>query len=63
MKGTRDRRKDEGKKGSENMCVEMEVNNRDDDRKKRGRKERNNRESGRGKVNDRVDAKRRRYSD
>ena len=29
---------------------EKEVNNRDDDRKKRGRKERNDRESGSGKV-------------
>ncbi|KAK2159323.1 hypothetical protein NP493_1728g00028 [Ridgeia piscesae] len=27
-----DRRKDEGKKGSESRCVEREVNNRDDDR-------------------------------
>ena len=30
-----DRRKDEGKKGSESRCDKREVNNRDDDRKKR----------------------------
>ncbi|KAK2170753.1 hypothetical protein NP493_1143g00009 [Ridgeia piscesae] len=43
-----DRRKDEWKKGSESTCDQTEVNNKDDDRKKRVRKERNNRESGRG---------------
>ena len=32
-----ERRKDEGMKGSESRCVEMEANNRDGDRKKRRR--------------------------
>ena len=58
-----DMRRDDGKKGSESRCVETDVNNRDDDRTKTGRKERNNRESGRGEVNDQVDAKRRSYSE
>ena len=44
-----DRRKDEGKKGSESRCVEREVNNRDDDRKKRGMEKRNTKEGGREK--------------
>ena len=38
-----------GKKGSESRCDQTKVTNKDDDRKKRGRKERNNSESGRGK--------------
>ena len=62
-RSTCDRRKDEGKTGSESKCVKREVNNRDDDRKKRCRKERKNREGGRGKVNEEVDAKRRSYSE
>ena len=62
-RSTCDRRKVEGKKGSESRYVEREVNNKYDDRKKRGRKERNNKESGKGKVNDQVDAKRRSYSE
>ena len=62
-RSTCDRRKYEVKKGTECRYVDTEVNNHDDDRKKRDRKERNNRESGRGKVNDQVDAKRRSYSE
>ena len=58
-----DRRKDEGKKGSESRCDQTDVNNRDDDRKKRDGKERNNRESGSGKVKDQVDVNRRSYSE
>ena len=50
---------DEGKKGSESRYVVREVNHRE----KRGRKERNNRESGRGKVNHQIYAKRRSYSE
>ena len=46
MRSTCDRRKDEGMKGSESRCVERDVNNRDGDRKKRGRENRNNREGG-----------------
>ena len=60
-RSTFDRRKDEGKTGSESRCVKREVNNRDDDKKKRCRKERENSEGGRGKVNEEVDAKRRSY--
>ena len=37
------------KTGSESRCVEREVNNRDDDRKKSGVNERNNTESSRRK--------------
>ena len=48
-RSTCDRRKDEGKKRIESICDEREANNRDDDRKKRGRKEKNTRETGRGK--------------
>ena len=58
-----DRRKDEGKKGSESRCDQTEVNNKDDDRKKRSRKERNNREGGRGKVSKQGVVKRRSYSE
>ena len=32
------RRKDEGKKGTESRCDQTEINNKDDVRKKRGRK-------------------------
>ena len=35
-RSTRDRRKDEGKKGNETRCDEREVTNREDDRKIRG---------------------------
>ena len=45
------------------MCQKTEVNNKDDDRKKRDRKERKNRESGRGKDSNQGDAKRRSYSE
>ena len=62
-RSTCDRRKDEGKKRIECICDEREANNRDDDMKKRGRKEKNTRETGRGKVNDQVDAKQRSYSE
>ena len=58
-----DKRKGDGKKGSESRCVEREVNNRDDDRKKRGREKWNNREGGGRKVNDQVDATLRSYSE
>ena len=62
-KSTCDRRKDEGNKGCNIRCVKGEVNNSDNDRKKRGRKATNNSESGGVKVSDQVDAKRRRYSE
>ena len=39
------RRKDEGKKGSESRCDQTEVNNKDDDRKKRDRKDSNRMQS------------------
>ena len=58
-----DRRKDEGKKGTESRYDQTEVNNKEDVRKKRDRKERTNRESGRGKVSNQGDAKRRSYSE
>ena len=58
-----DRRKDEGKKGTESRCDQTEVNNKDGVRKKRDRKERTNRESGRGKVSNQGDTKRRSYSE
>ena len=58
-----DRRKDEGKKESESKCDQTEVNFKDDDMKKRGRRERNNRESIRGKVSNQRYAKRRSYSE
>ena len=48
-KSSCEKRNGEGKKGSENRCVETEVNNRDDDKNKRGWKERNNRKGGRVK--------------
>ena len=58
-----DRRKDEGKRGTESRCDQTKVNNEEDVRKKRGRKERNNIESGWGKVSHQGDAKRRSYSE
>ena len=54
-----DRRKHEGKKGSEGRCVETEVNNRDGDRKKRGREKGTTEKAAGRKVNDQVDATRR----
>ena len=48
-------------KGSERRCDEREINNWDDDRMKRGRKDRNNIEPAWGKSNDQVDAKSKRY--
>ena len=50
----RDRREDEGKKGSDSRCDKRKLGNRvtSDKRKKRGRKERNNRESDRRKVDE-----------
>ena len=51
------------KEGGTSRCDQTEANNKDDDRKKRGRKERNNRESGRGIVSNQGDAKRRSYSE
>ena len=62
-RSTCDRRKDEGKKGSESRCVEREVNNRDDYRKKRDRKKETIEKAAGGKVNGQADAKRRSYSE
>ena len=58
-----DRRKVKGKKGRESICAEREVNNKDGDRKKRGRKRKEQQRKRQGEVNDEVDATRRSYSE
>ena len=58
-----DRRKEEWKKGNESKCAEREVNNRDDDRTKRGRGKGTTEKAAGRRVNDQVDATRRSYSE
>ena len=58
-----DRRKDEGKKGSESRCVEREVNNKDGVRKKRGKEKETTEKAAVRIFNDQVDAKWRSYSE